>query len=59
MFSQWKNLVWKQNPKTEEELFNYINRFQNIVTADHSKHYVDHVYHNAIDCLEDSNVCNT
>lgn len=34
-FSQWKNLVEKQNPKTEDELFKHISEFQNIVTTDH------------------------
>lgn len=59
MFSQWKNLVAKKDPKSEDELFDYIHDFQNILTSDQCKNYVDHVYHNAIDCLEGKNVFDT
>lgn len=56
MFSQWKNLVGKKDPTSEDQLFDYIHQFQHILTSDLCKNYVDHVYHNCLDCLQGKNV---
>lgn len=59
MFSQWKNLVGKKDPTSEDQLFEFIHDFQNVLKDDDCKNYVDHVYHNCLDCLQGRNVYDT
>lgn len=59
MFSQWINLVGKNGPTSEDQLFECIHKFQNILTVDHCKKYVDHVYHYYLDCLQEKNIFDT
>ena len=42
MFSQWKNIVRRRNCRTESELFDAINDFQNIITEEECLNYYNH-----------------